>query len=119
MVVFIIEGNLKDAKFPQESLLGALVSAELVDNTHVFRTWSGMGATTTHAETTGRRRQSGPLGGGSAFPRSLEETAHLLKHLVEKMPALCHEPTDTLATNKRKKDSAPENIWSRERDSPK
>ena len=43
MVVFIIEGNLKDAKFPQESLLGALVSAELVDNTHVFRTWSRRG----------------------------------------------------------------------------
>ena len=46
VVVFIIEGNLKDAKFPQESLLGALVSAELVDNTHVFRTWSREGATT-------------------------------------------------------------------------
>ena len=35
------------------------------------------------------------------------------------MPALCHEPSDTLATNKRKKDSAPENIWSRERGQPK
>ena len=45
-MVYIIEGNLKDAKFPQESLLGAIVGAELADNTHVFRTWSREGATT-------------------------------------------------------------------------
>ena len=42
-MLYIIEGNLKDAKFPQESLLGAIVGAELADNTHVFRTWSREG----------------------------------------------------------------------------
>ena len=38
-VLFIVEGNLKDASFTFESLLGAVVNAELTEGTHVFRTW--------------------------------------------------------------------------------
>ena len=83
-VVFIVEGNLKDASFTYESLLGAVVNAELTEGTHVFRTWD------------------------------IKETHQLIQQLHKKMPLHCHAPTDSLVTNKRKKDNTIENIWIRQ-----
>ena len=83
-VVFIVEGNLKDASFTYESLLGAVVNAELTEGTHVFRTWD------------------------------IKETHQLIQQLHKKMPLHCHAPTDSLVTNKRKKDNTIENIWVRQ-----
>ena len=80
-VVFIVEGNLKDASFTYESLLEAVVNAELTEGTHVFRTWD------------------------------IKETHQLIQQLHKKMPLHCHAPTDSLVTNKRKKDNNLENIW--------
>ena len=82
-VVYLIEGNLRDASFTYESLLGACVSAEL-EGAHVFRTWD------------------------------IKETTELLGCLQRKMIAPRHAPTDTLATNKRKKDGELETIWTRQ-----
>ena len=67
-MVFIIEGNLQTVNFPFESLLGAVVSAELREGTHVFRTWN------------------------------MNETARLLKHLESKMQPYRNEkvPSHTL-----------------------
>ena len=84
VVVFIIEGNLQTVNFPFESLLGAVVSAELREGTHVFRTWN------------------------------MNETARLLKHLESKMQAASYAPVDALATSKRRKDNIVENIWIRQ-----
>ncbi len=83
-VLFIVEGNLKDASFTFESLLGAVVNAELAEGTHVFRTWD------------------------------IKETHQLIQQLHKKMPLHCHAPTDSLVTNKRKKDNTIENIWIRQ-----
>ena len=80
-VVFIVEGNLKDASFTYESLLGAVVNAELTEGTHVFRTWD------------------------------IKETHQLIQQLHKKMPLHCHAPTDYLVTSKRKKDNDVKNIW--------
>ena len=83
-VLFIVEGNLKDASFTFESLLGAVVNAELTEGTHVFRTWD------------------------------IKETHQLIQQLHKKMSLHCHAPTDSLVTNKRKKDNTIENIWVRQ-----
>ena len=83
-VVFIVEGNLKDASSTYESLLGAVVNAELTEGAHVFRTWD------------------------------IRESKFLIEHLQKKMPSHCHAPTNSLVTNKRKKDNDVENIWVRQ-----
>ena len=83
-VLFIVEGSLKDASFTFDSLLGAVVNAELTEGTHVFRTWD------------------------------IRESKFLIEHLQKKMPLHCHAPTDSLVTNKRKKDNTIENIWVRQ-----
>ena len=55
-VLFIVEGNLKDASFTFDTLLGAVVNAELTEGTHVFRTWD------------------------------IRESTYLIEHLQKKMP---------------------------------
>ena len=42
------------------------------------------------------------------------ETKQLIVHMRNKVSSACHVPTETLATNKRKKDSNIENIWIRQ-----
>ena len=83
-VLFIVEGALQEAPAMRESLLGALVKAEVLERAHVFRTWD------------------------------INESKQLLEYLREKMRSSCHVPTDTLAACKRKKDSSVENIWIRQ-----
>ena len=75
---------MKEASFTFESLLGAVVNAELLEGTHVFRTWD------------------------------IKETKQLVEQLQKKMPSTCVAPAETLVTNKRKKDSNVENIWIRQ-----
>ena len=83
-VVFIVEGDLKDARFSFASLWGAVITAELMEGVHVFRTWS------------------------------LEETKDLLMHLLTKMKSFSSAPTQTLVTNRKRKFSEPSNIWIRQ-----
>ena len=64
-VLFIVEGNLKDASFTFDSLLGAVVNAELTEGTHVFRTWD------------------------------IKETHQLIQQLHKKMPLRCYAATDS------------------------
>ena len=68
---------------PYKSMLGAVVNCELRDSTLLFRTWD------------------------------INETAHLLSHLVHKMQAL-HAPPSGFATSKRKRDSDPNVVWTRQ-----
>ena len=44
----------------------------------------------------------------------IKETHQLIQQLHKKMPLHCHAPTDSLVTNKRKKDNTIENIWIRQ-----
>ena len=81
--VFIIEGDLRNTSLPYKSMLGAVVNCELRDTAHVFRTWD------------------------------VNETAHLLTHLVHKMPTL-RAPPSGLGTPKRKRDSDPHVCWMRQ-----
>ena len=61
--VFIIEGDLRTTTLPYKSMLGAVVNCELRNSAHVFRT------------------------------RDINETAHLLTHLAQKMRALHAAPS--------------------------
>jgi len=83
-VVYIVEGDLKDARFSVASLWGAVIRAELMEGVYVFRTWC------------------------------LAETKELLDHLVTKMVCQTRKPTQTLVTNKRRKFSDPSAIWIRQ-----
>ena len=74
--VFIIEGDLRNTSLPYKSMLGAVVNCELRDTARVFRTWD------------------------------INETAHLLAHLVQKMPA-AHARPSGVETSKRKRESDP------------
>ena len=81
--IFIIEGDLRNTPLPYKSMLGAVVNCELRDTARVFRTWD------------------------------INETAHLLAHLVQKMPAV-HAPPSGVETSKRKRDSDPTVVWMRQ-----
>ena len=81
--VFIIEGDLRTTTLPYKSLLGAVVNCELRDTAHVFRTWD------------------------------VNETAHLLTHLAQKMQAV-HAAPSGFVTAKRKRDSDPDICWMRQ-----
>ena len=81
--VFIIEGDLRNTSLPYKSMLGAVVNCELRDTARVFRTWD------------------------------VNETAHLLTHLVQKMPVVPGTPT-CFGTSKRKRDSDPTVVWMRQ-----
>jgi len=101
-VFYIVEGNLADASFTHESLMGAMINTVLRpgvvascarhwgreralrvcdrDGIPVFRTWNTL------------------------------ETKHLIQDLIKKLEHEVLPSGDTLATNKRKKDSTTENI---------
>ena len=81
--VLIIEGDLRNTSLPYKSMLGAVVNCELRNTAHVFRTWD------------------------------INETAHLLAHLVQKMPVVPGTPTG-FGTSKRKRDSDPHVCWMRQ-----
>ena len=81
--IFIIEGDLRNASLPYKSMLGAVVNCELRDTAHVFRTWD------------------------------INETAHLLTHLAEKMQAM-HAAPSGFVTAKRKRDTDPDICWMRQ-----
>ena len=81
--IFIIEGDLRNTSLPYKSMLGAVVNCELRGSAHVFRTWD------------------------------INETAHLLSHLAQKMQAL-HTPPSGVETSKRKRDSDPTVVWMRQ-----
>ena len=81
--IFIIEGDLRNTSLPYKSMLGAVVNCELLNTAHVFRTWD------------------------------INETAHLLAQLVQKMPAVPGAPTG-FGTSKRKRDSNTHVCWMRQ-----
>ena len=81
--VFIIEGDLRNTSLPYKSLLGAVVNCELRDTAHVFRTWD------------------------------VNETAHLLTHLAQKMQAV-HAAPSGFITAKHKRASDPDICWMRQ-----
>ena len=85
-VVYIVEGDLATARFPYESLLGAVVNANIRKNSFVFRTLD------------------------------LDETARLIRQLVDKMsrwpgmPSALRPPL----VSKRQRDAEAETVWSRQ-----
>ena len=78
-VVFIIEGDLRNTTMSYDSLLGAVVNAELRKSAHVYRTWD------------------------------VNETSRLLQHLLQKMTESQYipsglQPPPMLSKRKREED---------------
>ncbi len=85
-VIYIIEGDLRSARFSFQSLMGACVNAAIQEDLLIFRTWD------------------------------IEETKQLVQQLLKKFPSASTAPRARLAglTSKRKKDNEQETIWIRQ-----
>lgn len=84
-IIFLVEGDLRSTSLSHESLLGACVNAELRRSSHVIRTMD------------------------------LEETAAVVRHLVEKGGGFPGVPSSlTPPVSKRKRNSDRETCWVRQ-----